>query len=188
MGTNYYALKHPDKDLKEALHKAIDEDDYNEIKRLYQKGYEELQYFDGEFQGNEIHLGKRSVGWKFLWDPNMYLYYKNGYEKNVKYLYQLNKDSIHKFIFRDDITIVDEYDEVQNKEEFWDMALNWNQPDGWDSDSYNAWERQRNPNYIPHIYNIELANYLSILGYKLSKSRADFYSDGLRFATNINFS
>lgn len=62
-----------------------------------------------------VHLGKRSGGWKFLWN-----FHKNKYYSN--------KEELLKFIHSG--RVVDEYGEELNVEEFIKMALEWGQPDG----------------------------------------------------------
>lgn len=75
MGTNFYARIIPTKERKEHLKKLIDNDEFDliedKIKELY---------------CNEIHLGKRSSGWKFLFNPNHEKYYK------------LTKEGLRKFL------------------------------------------------------------------------------------------
>lgn len=191
MGTNYYALKHPNISEKEALHKLIDEDNFNDIedKVLTLYGKIHINYETMSLSGGKIHLGKRSVGWKFLWNPNIFTYkdYRNNKLIGLS-IYSLNKQGILSFISQDNIIIVDEYDEIQDKKEFWNMALNWGQPNDWDSDSYQEWELQNNGKRINHIFKSNLITYLKDSGYQLSKINNDFYSDGLRFATSIDFS
>ena len=67
MGTNFYARIIPTKERKEQLKKLIDDDNFDELKALVNKTYEQPQYDsdDGTFIGGEVHLGKRSGGWKF---------------------------------------------------------------------------------------------------------------------------
>ena len=69
----------------------------------------------------KVHLGKRSMGWKFLWNFNDDKYFKD-------------KESLFKFIRSG--RIVDEYGNEMNQEKFIDMALGWGKEDGYDSESY----------------------------------------------------
>lgn len=62
-----------------------------------------------------VHLGKRSMGWKFCWNFHNNLYYSN-------------KEELLDFIRSG--RVVDEYGEEQDAEEFVEMALNWGEPDG----------------------------------------------------------
>ena len=69
----------------------------------------------------KVHLGKRSMGWKFLWNFNDGKYFKD-------------KESLFKFIRSG--RIVDEYGNEMNQEKFIDMALGWGKEDGYDNESY----------------------------------------------------
>ena len=73
MGTNYYARIIPSKARKSKLKQAIDEDRFDLIKELYNEMYSESNKYE---EGSVIHLGKRSAGWKFLFNPNYERYYK----------------------------------------------------------------------------------------------------------------
>lgn len=65
--------------------------------------------------GTNIHLGKRSGGWKFCWNFHSNKYYSN-------------KEELLSFIRSG--RVVDEYGEEQDVEEFINMALEWGQPNG----------------------------------------------------------
>ena len=64
--------------------------------------------------GIKVHLGKRSMGWKFCWN-----FHKN--------LYYTNKAELIKFVKSG--RVVDEYGEELTADEFLEMAFNWC-PDG----------------------------------------------------------
>ena len=213
MGTNYYARIIPTKERKDKLKSLIDEDKFDEIKALVNKTYSspEYDYDEKAYVGGEIHLGKRSGGWKFLWNPNYYKVLKghmewedieggkrghwvdDGFE--VAKFYDLTKESIKKFIDREDIVIYDEYGDKQDKEEFWKMALNWvtwkdkdgNEKEAWDGDTYAEWQRENNEKRY-NYGKTEYARFLEETGIVLNKENTDFYSDGLRFATSNEFS
>ena len=198
MGCNYYARIIPSKERKKELYDAIEANDFHLIRQLTAEMYGRLEksYDNNELIGGEVHLGKVSVGWKFLWDPNVFVV-RNGHLEDVngrreyipdpdtaKYTYPLTKKGLHDFIFRDDVLIYDEYDELQDKKEFWEMALEWGQEAGWDAADYE----KDNPR---HIYPVtgELTDLLRAEGYQFtSRSNSDFYSDGLRFAGFTDFS
>jgi hypothetical protein len=103
------------------------------------------------------------------------------------YTYPLTKQGLHDFIFRNDVLVYDEYHELQDKEEFWQMALSWGYDkdnEGWDAAGYEK-------EYHKHIYPVtgELTDLLKAEGYQFtSMSNSDFYSDGLRFAGYTDFS
>ena len=71
--------------------------------------------WDTFIDGTNIHLGKRSGGWKFCWNFNNNKYYSN-------------KEELLKFIRSG--RVVDEYGEQHDVEEFIKMALEWGEPDG----------------------------------------------------------
>lgn len=212
MGTNFYARIIPTKERKKELHDAIDENNISRVQTLVHEMYDSIymDYGNDEIKGGCIHLGKRSGGWKFLWNPNIFQV-RNGHTEytdngdgsrtghwikepdTAKYVYPLTKEGIKAFIDQEDVEIYDEYGELQDKEEFWNMALNWttwkdhktNQVvEAWDSDSYN----KEYPSVMSRFScKNEYTDFLENLGYKLSKYKSDFYSDGLRFATNTDF-
>ena len=164
--------------------------------------------YNGKPSGGEIHLGKRSGGWKFLWNPNIYIIRKGHTEwienedgsKTGKwivepsehfYLYPLTKEGIKAFIDRPNIEIYDEYGEKQNKDEFFKEALEWttwNGKEAWDSKSYTEWEIARGERPYISSGSSEYINVLREEGFNVEWPYNDFYSDGLRFATNTDFS
>ena len=209
MGTNYFARIIPTKERKDKIKQAIDNNDFDEIRYLVNTTYSSPEYdYNGEgYVGGEIHLGKRSGGWKFLWNPNWYKLLKghteweefeggrsghwvdDGYDV-FKY-YDLTKKSIKEFIDREDVEIWDEYGEKQDKEEFWQMAVDWGydkDDEGWDGETYEEWEKEQNPNRKTYDYHTEYSKFIEECGFKLNMYGTDFYSDGLRFATCTDFS
>ena len=215
MGTNFYARIIPTKKRKDELKQLIDTDNFSEIETEISKTYGRFSVdYSGELSGGEVHIGKRSAGWKFLWNPNIYIV-RHGHceweevEPGHKvshwiedpdtyyYLYPLTKEGIKKFIDREDVRIFDEYGEEQDKEEFFEMAVNWTtwkDKDGqvseaWDGKSYEEWEKKNNPNRRIYKCSGEYVDMLIKEGYEPNNlSLSDFYSDGLRFATTNDFS
>jgi hypothetical protein len=219
MGTNYYARIIPTKKRRKEICSLINtSENFDKIKSEVTKTYGSVfyNYETSTMDGGEIHLGKRSVGWKFLWNPNWYkirqghsekINLEDGHSKyewvedgyKVAKFYDLNKKSIKKFIDRKDIEIYDEYGEKQDKDEFFKMALEWvtwkdadgNEQEAWDSDSYSNWELKENPNVNRNFLygkGTEYTKFLEDEGFKLSETKHDFYSDGLRFATFTEYS
>lgn len=200
MGTNYYARIIPSIEKKKELHDAIEANDSKAVKNLVGEMYEPLHLWyrysqdANELVGGEVHLGKRSGGWKFLWNPNVYytanIHFedKNGTRElvndgyNIYKIYDLTKASIKAFIDREDVEVYDEYDEKQDKEEFWEMALSWGGDNGLDSDAYAREYNERSS------YDTDNSHFFEIQGYKLGKTKHDFYSDGLRFSVHTEFS
>ena len=73
MGTNYYARIIPSPETKSELQRAIESNDFRKVEELTVKMYSRLHLSNDELIGGEVHLGKRSGGWKFLWNPNVYI-------------------------------------------------------------------------------------------------------------------
>lgn len=100
-----------------------------------------LSPWDEFIDGTKIHLGKRSSGWKFLWNWNHRKYYKK-------------KEDLLAFISSG--RVVDEYGMEQSQDEFVEMALLWGQEDGWDIESYHRdnpdsrriWPNEKHEEYI----------------------------------------
>ena len=115
MGTNFYCRKIDrkyrkmfSKDLS-ALNEHISLNiDNPEINFLEEVNKFILDYYNLE---KEIHLGKRSYGWQFLWD------YHNG-----KY-FNSNLDSIKEFLSQDGIIIYDEYENFYEVEQLFNDEL-----------------------------------------------------------------
>ena len=201
MGCNYYAHIIPSKERKKELHDAIEAGDFSLINKLKDEMYGSIQLDDNEIIGGEVHLGKLSHGWKFLWNPNVFVIRQGHLEDSPtgrryvpdpsipKYLYPLTKQGLHDFIFREDVLVYDEYGEKQDKEEFWKFALEWGQSDGWDAASYEKKYEREHGTYTQFPVTGELTDLLRQEGYKFtSYSNSDFYSDGLRFAGFTEFS
>lgn len=74
-----------------------------------------------EFTDNvKVHLGKRSMGWKFIWNFNEDKFFKD-------------KESLLEFIKSG--RILDEYGDELSQDEFIEMSFSWGQEDGFDSES-----------------------------------------------------
>lgn len=184
MGTNYYARIIPKEKDKQKLKKAIDNNDYNTITELYNELYNGLNEYT--HKGGELHLGKASYGWKFLWNSNVHRYCEGDYDINGNFMpifkhwkpYELTKEGIKEFIMREDVEIYDEYGKLKDKEEFLEYAFN---KEGYDGYTYHldysnecCWRESE-----------ESLKPFKELGY--SPEYGEFYSDGLRFSTSINF-
>ena len=85
------------------------------------KDWEWFSPWEMFLEDTNIHLGKRSGGWKFSWNFHDDKYYHN-------------KETLLEFIRSG--RVVDEYGDEQDVEEFITMALEWGQPDGWTTQSY----------------------------------------------------
>jgi len=167
MSTNYYKIPKTT-EVRERYVKLVEEisnldiwspeNIYNEF-RTTEKGFERWSAWDEFLDGMKIHIGKRSGGWKFLWN----------FQDNKFYS---NKEELLKFIRSG--RIVDEYGELQDTEEFIKMALEWGQPDGYVLDDNYMEEQRKKPNYKPSSFNMS--------------SYYDKNVDGLRVSTSAEFS
>ena len=167
MSTNYYRIP-KQKVVREKYLELVEqisymdifspEQIYNEF-RTIEKGFERWSSWDNFIDGLNIHIGKRSGGWKFLWN------FQDG-------KFYTNKEELFKFIRSG--RIVDEYGELQDTEEFIKMALEWGQPDGYVLDENYIAEQRKQPNYRPSFIN--MSNYY------------DKEVDGLRVSSHTEFS
>ena len=191
MGTNFYARIIPKEEDKQKLIDAINNNQYDIIENLASELYGRRDDYSGI--GNEIHLGKRSGGWKFLWNPNVIkVWDSEACDYAYNYVYPLTKEGITNFVMREDVIITDEYGETFSAEDFLEMAFSWGEPDGYTGKTYEESHKEESGyrNYYwskkyqrsMHSENDEM---WFDLGYIVEYY--DFESDGLRFATSINF-
>jgi hypothetical protein len=123
MGTNYYRI--PTTEEMESkkqilIQETIDLDlspsmIERNFKNVKENSWDLEDPWDKFLDGTNIHLGKRSQGWKFCWNFHKQKYYSN-------------KEELLKFIRLG--RVVNEYGEEQNVEQFIEMALNWCEPNG----------------------------------------------------------
>ena len=155
MGTNYYAIRKLPRSIKGKLCELLENDLYDEAKSLFNDNYE------------KIHIGKNSSGWKFLFNYN-----------NFKY-YDLNKESIDKFLRKEDIILCNEYKENINIDEFWDLVES-------NKDKLDNKEFYKDSDNLPFILMAEHVPHE--LKDKYDVECYEFYSDGLRFSSTTEFS
>jgi hypothetical protein len=98
-----------------------------------EKGFDRYSVWDIFTEGTSIHLGKKSMGWKFLWN-----FHDNKYYSNKEELFNFIKSG----------RIVDEYGTEIDVEEFMTISLEWNQPDGLDAEKY----RREHPRQYHHDF------------------------------------
>ena len=199
MGTNFYARIIPKEEDKQRLIDAINDDRYYLIEDLASELYGHRNEYTRK--GNVIHLGKRSGGWKFLWNPNV-IRYSDGYLDENKqyvhvykydYVYPLTKQGITDFCNREDVIITDEYGKQYTSKDFLEMAFSWGQPDGWTGKTYEESHKEES-SYRNYYWSEKHQREMHTkddemwfdLGYIVEYY--DFESDGLRFATSIDFS
>ena len=201
MGTNFYARIIPKEEDKQELIKMIQDDDFNNIVDFASELYDKRNEYTRK--GNVIHLGKRSCGWKFLWNPNVIKYYDWYMDQETKeyasiikydYVYPLTKQGITDFVMQEDVIVYDEYGEQYTPEEFLEMAFSWGQPDGWTGKTYEEDPSSGPSSYRNYYWSEKYQRGMHSkedekwfdLGYIVEYY--DFESDGLRFSTSINFS
>ena len=139
MGTNYYRVPPGHEMIKreQKLRMRIDEMDSvspEQIERGFRSvsvgEWDSISPWEEFLDGTKVHLGKRSSGWKFLWNWNDSKYYKT-------------KEELFEFIRSG--RVIDEYGGIMEQEEFIQMALQWGQEDGWDIETYYKEYPDRNP-------------------------------------------
>jgi len=129
MGTNYYRI--PSEQEMESRKTKLVESTNNidvspanigvEFKTIPIKNSQSsLSPWDEFTEDVKIHLGKKSIGWKFLWNFNNKKFYKD-------------KESLLNFIRSG--RVINEYGEEIDFEEFITIALEWGK-DGLDAESY----------------------------------------------------
>ena len=199
MGTNFYAHIIPTRERKEKLKKLIDEDNFTEIKNEVDSMYGKIGEY--EHEGGIIHLGKRSGGWKFLWNPNWYEVDNGTYDmeqkkwipkKEILKWYDLNRQSISDFVHREDVEIYDEYGEKYDPDVFmkemeeWDKTPWINGKPKIDGEQYELEEEKDGHTSMYKRYGDPHEELWKRLGF--NPSYFNFYSDGMRFATFTDYS
>ena len=156
MGTNFYAyIPLRKRELKEKVTKAIDKDDLDEAESILVDAKEK----------HCIHLGKRSAGWKFLFNAN-----------NEKY-YECSRKGINNFVKKNKAIIKDEYGSTYSLEEFWEEVKSFDK--GIDAIEY--YKQYPEDRYYHTGYHGNLEKYHP-------NQYDEFYNDGLRFTTCSEFS
>ena len=123
MGTNYYRIPTVEEmeERRARLEKRVAELDMS-VDNI-ERNFNTIPTGDWEYDSpwseftNEttIHLGKRSMGWKFCWNFHKDRYYKD-------------KESLIQFVRSG--RVINEYGEELTPDEFLEMAFEWGQPDG----------------------------------------------------------
>lgn len=195
MGTNYYLRNKVSEEYKKLLKNYIDEDKNDTIKEIVSKLYSYPgTYNDGELGG--YHLGKKSMGWKFLWNPNIWIKDFGPYNSDIKQweskpeliqTFELSKKGIANWLTEmtsKGSIIVSEYyneehpnEEVFTVDEFLEMAFRD------EGDTSETCGDTRYP--VSAEWNKKFGQY----GFAAkSDCYSDFIRDGLRFATFTEFS
>ena len=141
MGSNFYRIPKEEEMTKRHVQlyedvrriKLTPSNIENEFKEPIEDSWETQSVWDKFIDGTKIHLGKRSAGWKFLWNFNENKHYSN-------------KEDLLNFLRSG--RIVDEYGSEENVEEFIEMSLTWGQ-NGWDESTYiEDNPSHKNPHFI----------------------------------------
>jgi hypothetical protein len=163
MGTNFYRIpKSSDIVIRhQKLYEKVSKLDLWDVSKIRsnfsdpkENGFEFQSIWDDFIEDMNVHLGKRSMGWKFCWN----------FHKNKHYS---NKEELLSFIRSG--RVIDEYGDLQNTEEFIEMALTWCE-DGFDSHTYY----DEYPSNVPSWVSDEKYH--------------DTYVDGLRVSSSVDFS
>lgn len=155
MGTNYYLQKPLNLEEKKEVIDDIIFCRYDEVRDKLPK---------------DIHIGKKSYGWKFLWNANRFKYF------------QPNIESIMTFLKSGQIK--DEYGRWLTFDEFVEV-LNSQIQDGYDLESYCKANPQEYHSYLFR----KSSDVISMVNeFELNvNSFNEFYIDNLRFTTEDEF-
>jgi hypothetical protein len=123
MGTNYYRIPTASemKARQDQLIQSVKDLDMSpdSVERAFgvirEDSWERLSCWDTFIEDTSIHLGKRSMGWKFCWN-----FHNNKYYSTREELLNFIKSG----------RVVDEYGAEIETDEFIQMALNWGEPNG----------------------------------------------------------
>lgn len=154
MGTNFYIRKKIEEADKKAIQELLDKDDMEGVKNY------------AEEHPNEIHIGKRSYGWKFLWDAHEFRYFEP------------TKESLHEFLRAHDI-----YDEYGRKYTFEQFINDIPIDEGCDLEGYY----QKSPReYQYQASERDLSRFETSTGIT-PNIYGEFYIDNYRFTIHEDF-
>lgn len=158
MGTNFYLRKKLSQEQREKINKALGAEDYDEVRNLLPE---------------DIHIGKRSSGWKFLWDAHFFEHFEPTKESLLDWLHSGQ--------------IIDEYGEKFTFEQFWNDEISGFLDKGHDLESYymthpNEYSYLDFTSRIKYFYQ----RYPNFKGYM--NKYGEFYIDNLRFTISEDFS
>lgn len=161
MGTNFYIRKRLNSREKRQLFEYIRVNDFDKLVNSLPE---------------KIHLGKRSCGWKFLWDANNFKYFKP------------TKESFESFL-RSGI-IIDEYGEVFDYDKFMYDELDGFLDKGYDSESYDNDHPElvsKDLDYWKTYHRDDIQEFIKKHGVNVNDS-GEFYIDIYRFSIFTDFS
>lgn len=159
MGTNFYLRKKLSAKEKELAKQYIEDNKYDELNQLIPE---------------DIHIGKRSAGWKFLWDAH---YFKH-YEPSKPALMEWLKSG----------QIIDEYGQEFTFDQFINEELNGFLDKGYDIESY--YEKNPKEKYYWFDFASRINDFIRKYpdsGIEINKY-GEFYIADLRFTVSEDFS
>lgn len=151
MGTNFYMRVPMADGVKDSMRDALENERFDELKDI----------IDEHQKNSEIHLGKRSCGWQFLWDMNENKYFKDNLVSIKEWLRQMIDNGG---------TLVNEYGEEFDIDTFINEEIGKSLYEGLNSDTYY----EKYPEEKRYQYGIGRTDYTS--------------EDGLRISTFTDFS
>lgn len=191
MGTNFYAKRKVLDDTLQAIKRTVDimlQSETDQVRLLNMEVLKEL--CERTLEDSDIHLGKRSAGWQFLWDHN-----------DGKF-YHLSLKGIHRFVKEECGNVVyDEYGDVYSWEDFIKEEIGYCLYQGekyWNGEAYNRWvlsddvdefNNSESMKRIAREYLNEPKKVITICDKEYETYCHDFTTkDGLRFASSTDFS
>jgi hypothetical protein len=163
MGTNFF------------LHRKLSKKQENEIGHYICKEHNYEKAIELLSEAKPIHIGKRSGGWKFLWNANHFKYFEP------------NKKSIMSFLKSGDI--YDEYGDSYTYKQFINEELKGFIDKGLDMKTYYQEPEQKKYTFYGHwqyMSRFEKEPFIS-RGIKINDYE-EFYVDNLRFTIMDDFS
>lgn len=157
MGTNYYIRRQLSQNEKYTIIQSIVNDDYEKAKIIINQ------------KDSEVHIGKRSAGWKFLWNVNKFKYFHPNKESFIKFLKTYGQ-------------IFDEYGREYSFEEFWNNEVGEFLYTGLDLKSYYEENKEL---YKYHPEDKELIPFKN-LNLNINE-HGEFYLDDMRCCINDEF-
>lgn len=160
MGTNFYLKRKLNKQQKEEIKNLIDNDgDYDEI-------------VDKLYVCHPIHIGKRSYGWRFLWD----CHYFEHFEPTVESITEFLKSG----------QIIDEYDREFTYDEFINDEIGKRMTEGYTLADY--YKESTSKNYIWYAPNDELRKFEEYKDKIKINPYGEFNIGDMRFTISEDFS
>lgn len=191
MGTNFYAKRKVSDDTLQMIKKSVDMMFNAPSNQVCLMDIEHVKVLcENALEASDIHLGKRSSGWQFLWDHN-----------DGKF-YGLSLKDIHRFVKEECGNVVyNEYGDVYSWEDFINKEIGYCLYQGekyWNGEAYNRWVLSDDVNDFNNTesmkrmareYLNEPKKLILIGGEEYESYCHDFTTkDGLRFASSTDFS